>query len=399
MKTVLFVAYGSGHIKMVLPVAQALANGDKVKPLVLALTTAAPVARAAGLEVIQFKDFVTAADVDALQLGRQLVEEIEGLVDDPQESIAYLGLSMADLIDAVGAEQAEASYRKFGRQAFLPTKTLARILSRVAPDLVVATNSPRAERAAILAARQQSIPSICMVDLFAMDEVRWIGAPDYADHVCVLNESVRTFLLNAGRRADEVSVTGNPGFDVINSLAARDQGRLLREKHCWRESRVILWPNQTEPAFHPFDGRAGDSTLPQRALDQVTRWVLSRHDSVLCIRHRAGQEPSAVSANPRIVYTGQNWPLAPLLHATDLVITIGSTVGIEGHLAGCRLIQVTGSVFDDAMPLKRFGIADAVTCINRIPQELDRWVGAPRLGISASEPATDRVLSVLEKFI
>jgi UDP-N-acetylglucosamine:LPS N-acetylglucosamine transferase len=39
MKTVLFVAYGSGHIKMVVPLAQALAANGMAKPVVLALTT------------------------------------------------------------------------------------------------------------------------------------------------------------------------------------------------------------------------------------------------------------------------------------------------------------------------------------------------------------------------
>ena len=68
MKTVLFVAYGSGHIKMVVPLAQALAANGMAKPVVLALTTAAPVARAAGLEVLQFRDFVTEADGAALAL-------------------------------------------------------------------------------------------------------------------------------------------------------------------------------------------------------------------------------------------------------------------------------------------------------------------------------------------
>ena len=52
---VLFVAYGSGHIKMVIPVAQALAASGKAAPVVLALTTAATVAQAAGLDVLHAK--------------------------------------------------------------------------------------------------------------------------------------------------------------------------------------------------------------------------------------------------------------------------------------------------------------------------------------------------------
>jgi hypothetical protein len=399
MKKVLLVAYGSGHIKMVVPLAQALAASGKARPVVLALTTAAPVARAAGLEVIQFRDFVTDEDGAALERGQALMQGLGGVVADPQETAAYLGLSMADLIADVGPEEAGRAYQQFGRQAFLPVRTLHRILRQVAPDLVVCTNSPRAERAAVLAARQLGIPSICVVDLFAIDEVKWIGAPDYADQVCVLNESVRQFLLAAGRSEDQVVVTGNPGFDALNAPATLAQGRQLREARGWRDRRVILWPTQVEPAFHPFDGRPGDTTLPARALTAVMQWVLARADCVLCIRPRAGEAVPAVPADPRIVFTGQDWPLAPLLHATDLVVTLTSTVGLEGHLAGCRLIQVLGSVFDDAMPLARHGIADAAVPVDALPQALDRWVGAPRLAMHLQASATQQVLAVMGRFL
>ena len=396
---VLFVAYGSGHVKMVVPLAQALAASGRAEPVVLALTTAAPVARAAGLTVIQFKDFVTSGDGAALQRGERLMQGLGGPVADPQETVAYLGLSMADLIDEVGAVKAELAYRQFGRQAFLPVRTLHRILRQVAPDLFVCTNSPRAERAAVLAARQLGIPSICVVDLFAIDEVKWIGAPDYADQVCVLNESVRQFLVAAGRSEDQVVVTGNPGFDALNAPAALAQGRQIREQRGWMDRHVILWPTQVEPPFHPFDGHPGDTTLPGRALAAVMRWVLSRADCVLCIRPRAGEALPTVPADPRIVFTGQDWPLAPLLHATDLVVTLNSTVGLEGHLAGCRLIQVLDSVFDHAMPLARYGIADAAIPVDEIPRALEHWVDAPRLATHLQTPATQRVLAVMGRFL
>lgn len=399
MKKVLFVAYGSGHIKMVVPVAQALAASGRTAPMVLALTTAAPVARAAGLEVLQFKDFVTEEDGAALALGEQLMQGLRGPVTDPQETVAYLGLSMADLIAYTGHEEAERAYRQLGRQAFLPIPTLLRILRQVAPDLVVCTNSPRAERAAVLAARQLGIPSICMVDLFALDEVKWIGASDYADQVCVLNESVRAFLVAAGRAPEQVVVTGNPAFEALNAPAAQAQGREMRAAQGWSDRRVILWPTQVEPALHPFDGRPGDPTLPARALAAVMRWVCARTDSVLCIRARAGEAMPAVPADPRIVCTGQDWPLAPLLHATDMVITLNSTVGLEGYLAGCRLVQVLGSVFDAAMPLARYGMADAAVSIEAIPQALDRWVHAPRRVMQVQASATRQVLAVLDRFL
>ena len=53
MKKVLFVAYGSGHIKMVIPLAQALAANGMAKPVVLALTTAAS-ACARGMTILMW---------------------------------------------------------------------------------------------------------------------------------------------------------------------------------------------------------------------------------------------------------------------------------------------------------------------------------------------------------
>ena len=394
-KTVLFVAYGSGHIKMLIPVAQALVANGLGRPVVLALTTAAPVARAAGLNLVQFKDFVEPADAPALAHGRRLMAGLVVPVADAEETIAYLGLSFADLVAKVGLAQAESNYLEKGRQAFLPTATLTRILKKIRPDVVVATNSPRAERAAILAAGQLGIPSVCMVDLFAIDEVRWIGDAGYADRVCVLNESVKQFLVASGRRAEQVVVTGNPGFDALNDVAAIAQGQQLREAQGWAGKRVVLWPNQVEPAVHPFDGRIGNPDLPTDALKQVMDWVLLRSNMVLCVRARAGEFAPVLPHDPRLVLTGQDWPLAALLHAVDLVVTLSSTVGLEGHLAGCRLVQVLGSVFDSAMPLARYGIADEAVVVAEIPAALNRWINAPRQSARNLQASTAQVLAVV----
>ena len=399
MKKVLFVCYGSGHVRMVVPVAQALQAAGLAQVQVLGLTTAAAAVRAAGLPLLQFRDFAGAGDDAALARGRDLVAAL-GAVEDPGESQAYLGLCYSELEAEVGAAEARRRYAQLGRQAFLPVGTMTRVLQRVRPDLVVVTNSPRAERAAVLAAAQLGIPSVCMVDLFAVDEVRWIGAPDYGQRVCVLNEGVREFLLAAGRRPDQVVVTGNPAFDALRDPSNAQQGLQLRRRHGWEGRRVVLWPGQSEPAIHPFDGTPGDPQLPGRVLARLTDWVLRNEDAILCIRPRAGEPAPAFGAHERIVLTGQEWPLAPLLHAVDTVVTLTSTVGLEGHLCGARLIQVMGSVFDRAMPLARFGVADAAVPLEELEPALDRWTGQPRQAVAPSaQAATPRVVEVLAGFL
>lgn len=399
MKKVLFVCYGSGHVRMVVPVAQALRDAGMAQVEVLGLTTAASVVRAAGLALLQFKDFVLPGDEPALASGRELVAAM-GALEDAPESEAYLGLCYAELEAEVGPAEAAARYAKLARQAFLPVHTLERILRRVRPDLVVATNSPRAERAAVLAAGHLGIPAVCMVDLFAVDEVRWIGAPDYAHKVCVLNEGVRQFLVVAGRKPDEVIVTGNPAFDTLLDASNAQEGRQLRERHGWQGRRVLLWPTQAEPEVHPFDGTPGDPTLPHRALGKLIDWVSRQPDVVLCVRPRAGEAaPALPQGDDRFVVTGQDWPLPALLHAVDAVVTLTSTVGLEGHLCGARLIQVLGSVFEQAMPLARFGVADAAVPLEGLEQALEHWCRQPRRAAATAQPATPRVLRVLAEFL
>ena len=400
MKTVLFVTYGSGHVRMVVPVARALVDSGLARPLILALTTAAPVVRATGLDMIQFKDFLIDGDGVALEYGKRLLADLKGPVFDPEESIAYLGLCYAELVNHMGHAEAERLYQRDGRQAFLPLKTLERMVRKVAPTLVVATNSPRAERAAITAARTLGLPSVCMVDLFCLDEVKWIGQADYADQVCVLNESVKQFLVAAGRRQEQIVTSGNPAFDTLGDAAHAVIGRHLRAERGWTDKYVLLWPTQVEPAYHPFNGSPGDVDLPARALSSVIHWVLSRNDCVLCVRPRAGEALPAVPSDARIVFAGQETSLPVLLQAVDMVVTLNSTVGLEGHLAGTALVQVLGSVFDDAMPLKRYGIADEAVSEAEIGAALSRLVHQRRRQPEQLHAnATGRVLDVLRGFL
>jgi hypothetical protein len=101
----------------------------------------------------------------------------------------------------------------------------------------------------------------------------------------------------------------------------------------------------------------------------------------------------------RIVVTGQDWALPPLLYAVNTVVTLNSTVAFEGFLAGARVVQILGSVFDQAMPLSRFGMADAAVTLDALEPALQSWAGAPRRPRSEGQAATPRVVDVLREFL
>lgn len=403
----LFVTYGGGHAQMVLPVVQWFARHTAIEVQVLALTTAAPVfahAGIAGVAVLGFRDFVRPEDVDALGWGERLLAGNTSTQVSREESIAYLGLSYADLEQRLGAAEAAQAYARFGRQALRPVGVLSRIIAKLAPDGVVATSSPRAERAAVEAAGLMGLPSVCLVDLFAIDEIAWVGQRGYATRVCVLNQAVADRLLAHGRQPDEVCVTGNPSFDELKAERWVAAGLALRAERGWDGQQVVLWASQPEPAEHPsVPGRKGDTRLPGRIRLALEAWALAAPGRILVLRSHPSEALLGPSPHPQIVSHGRNFELNTLLNAVNGVVTMNSTVGLQGHVAGKHVIQVLGSMFDDSAPLAQYGMAEACDDLTKLPALLQAWnaPGArPEAGSAAfANSATDAIARVILKLL
>ncbi|MBW3655849.1 MAG: UDP-glycosyltransferase [Gemmatimonadetes bacterium] len=400
LPTWLFVAYGGGHIAMVLPVARRVRELGLARPLVLALTTAQEPSRAAGLDTVGFADFADpadGADAAALAYGAQLAAHLPGAAANLRESAAYLGLNYADLVAQGGPDAAQQAYREFGRQCFRPMPTLRRILKRVRPALVVATNSPRAEQAAVEAARELGIPAVCLVDLFAVDEKRWIGRPGYADRVCVLNEAVRQSLIDQGRRPDEVVVTGNPAFDGLLDAAHRLAGAEVRRALVPDGRKLVLYAPSPEPARHPGRAQDGNPRFPHQVLQALLDWAAQRPRVRLALRpHPSQRSEFTLAESEHAVMAGQEWPLEPLLHASDAVCITVSTVGLQSWLIGKPVVQVHGSMFDDGAPFSRMGLALG-TALPDVAAALDTALDQAAQVGRPIEPAMPRVIEVLRQ--
>ena len=397
MKRVLFVGYGGGHVRMLLPLARLLREAGLAEPVFLGLTTARAEVEAAGFPCLGFTDFIDEGDAAALEHGRALASQLGSHAISFEESAAYLGLSYADLVREHGAERATALHATHGRQAFLPVGTLERILSRVRPDLLVATSAPRAERASFVAARRLGMPSVCLVDLFAAYEIAWLREPGFADRICVLNGRVRDRIVDAGRRADEVIVTGNPAFDGLLDPAVRERGAALRKSRGWDDRRVWLWASQVEPESHPCRPGRGDTLLPMRIAREMQRITQARPDMELVIRPHPSEGEYRIELGPRQSLSPRGESLHELLHACDGVVVLTSTVGLEASIAGCTVVQATGSRYTPDAPYLDYGIADAAVPLEGLEAAID---AAPARRPAADlAPATPRVLEALSPWL
>jgi len=400
----LFASYGGGHVKALLPVAQRVRALGLARPVYLALTTAAAAVRQSGIDVLGFRDVMTAADGRALRKGEELVAQLEVQAADRDESIAYLGLSYIDLEDRHGPQVAADLYRRYGRQAFLPLGIAQRVIRQARPQLVVATNSPRAEQAAIETSRALGVPSVCLVDLLGIWERDLLARPDYADAVCVLNDAVRDSLVHAGRPAQDVFVTGNPAFDTVNDPAMAAAGAACRRQAGWDALHVCLYASSPEPAGIPGVAGTGDPSFPRRIEQALIAAVDANPALALWVR----RHPSEARADeveranhPRVRLAPPEMPLHACIHASDEVIVTVSTVGVEAGLAGKMVTQVRGSILDHLSPYLAMGVADRELTLQQLPQGYGDAVpqtvsrARPRTSVGVAGGAAQRVVDVL----
>lgn len=401
-RKVLFVTYGGGHVKMVLPVLRALRKKDPSLHIdVLGLTTAGAVLRSNGIASLGFADFVEPGDARALAWGLELTSSQASALVGAEESVAYLGLSFAELVAQFGERDARRRLARLGRMAFLPLATLDRVLRRLKPDVVVTTNSPRAERAAVLAARRLGIPALCMVDLFAIEEIAYMGELGYGDCICVLNEHVRRRFLSAGRHPEQVLVTGNPAFDMLADPALAVQGARLRAE--WGGSGHILWASQLEPATHRMTGAVGDPGLPARIREALIDAVGRYPDWRLVMRPHPNEDPASFQAGGNALVSLQTQPLGPVLHAVDAVACLTSTVGYEAALLGKPLLHFPLSIYRGEADYTAMGLGLCIDRLDGVEKALHlvlsgRWrppVQVKQAG-SAAQAVTTALLGLLD---
>lgn len=385
MKKILAVTYGAGHANMVIPVALQLKEiGHEV--VVLALTTAwGPVSRT-GLQTIGFRDFVQGNE-SLLKLGRELAGVLEAHADvHPEETPAYLGLSYTCLEAQLGVEGARDAYEQKGRQAFLPVEVLRRVFDDVKPDLILATNSPRAERAAVLVAKERHIPAVVVVDLMPQSEVEWLRDPGYGNVVCVLSEGVKKRLIDAGRPEAEVVVTGNAAFDELFLMDEKAERAAWRRKFGFsEEDRVLLFASQ--PDRHQYLGTTVGTQLVEAGKDRGWNVVVRPHPNE---QFDPGGLPCGTQVSDR------DDSLWAALAGCDACVVVSSSVGLQAAILGKPMVALDIPVFADPAPYAAMGIGRVAQTVEGVFDVLGSELD---FGSFESGPATMRVVRVVESLL
>lgn len=374
--TVLFVTYGGGHIAKVAPVVRAL-QARGVYCTVLALTVGYAAALRMGLQPLGYRDFLHLTDSKrALALGRSLLEGNRHPDVDEAESCVYLGVNYLDWIERYGEEGARQRYKQGGRRAFLPLNFMGRVIDELQPSVLVSTSSPRSEQAAIEAAVARGVPSLTIMDLFALPYDIFLRQPVHADRITAMSGVVRANLMAAGIAAERIRVTGCPAYDALQDPAHGQAGQAFREALGWQKLQVVMWAGyKEEGAYVPaaWQGTAFGLEVERRLRD----WVSRTPSAALIVRYHPNQFHyfSSLGEQER-VYLAQpaQEPVQPQLHASDAVVVQTSTVGLEAALLGKRVLalQYAPSVVDLGFDFSRLGLAEGVAQMNDLVPMLQR---------------------------
>jgi hypothetical protein len=354
---------------MIVPVIHALQNNPQIRIVTIALTTGGSIFKSENLSYKGYKDFIRPGDTEALGWGKKLAatHHVPESSIEEAESIAYLGLSYQDLVERHGEAEAARLWQEKGRHAFLQLSVFERIIAEIKPDMVVTTNSPRSEQAAVEVANARGIPTLSMVDLFGILHFHVMEAR----YIVVLSQGTIDNMLKEGVKLprERFLVTGNPSFDrafdyrgPVNLNWRREHLPGLPDN-----ARTLLWIDM--PAYWSLGTRELHVRSDEEILSDLDDMAAAAKaaNSFLLIRPHPSQPRMlydswmAHTAHPHVKFAG-HLPLYPLLNAIDVVATYTSTVSVEALLMQRKLIQLKYQPGKSDMPLGEWGLAWLTNC-------------------------------------
>jgi hypothetical protein len=400
----LFVTYGGGHAAALAPVMSNLERMS-IDYRALALTTSKSYLASHGIKALSMKDVADRVEGyrRVQRVGKILArEQTQHSSISIEDTEAYLGVGFHALVRSFGLQKARAIYSDSGRQLFRPVDFFRSWFTQNRPAVVIATSAPRSERAALEAARELGIPSVCLVDLYAPFEIEWCASPGYASKICVLNDAVAQRFNERGVPTERLAVTGNPAFDRLTKLDVKQLRRDARSAlGIKNEEYLVSWMSQPEPGRHPFSGAVGDPSLPQRIEKFLVDGLKDRSHINLVLRRHPSEDRAKDFGGPRVRFSDVTQSLDELLCASDCVITCSSTVGLEAALLGIPVIQCMDSIFSPDLPLAELGFAQAVNSHQLLwPVIDDVLANAPfnstvRLPASDASSAGERIAEII----
>tara|TARA_B100002052_G_scaffold260322_1_gene253452 strand:- start:7670 stop:8863 length:1194 start_codon:yes stop_codon:yes gene_type:complete len=216
-KKIFLVAYGGGHFNIILNIYKFLTKHyPYCKLYVFPCTSAIPQCINENINFLSYTNFISKKRLDFYNKKYKKISTQSHNINlglDFKETLAYIGANIDELTNLYGDKYTNRQLKIYGRHAFIPFNFMKKVLNKIKPDLVVATNSPKTEYASVIAAKSLGIKTLTIDDLFGHSFL-----PLNSDIVCANSPSSIPNLIRSGSLPKNIVVTGNPVFDNLFKL-------------------------------------------------------------------------------------------------------------------------------------------------------------------------------------
>lgn len=323
MKKVLFVTYGGGHVNLVMPIAKEIERHNELDYKILALTTAIPYLENSGLKYKTLLDYLPMLqnNKEIINIGNKLAPQYHNpdAGFSIEQTSAYLGSSMYDLIKKIGEKKAFEKFETEGRKAFCPTSIVKQILKIEKPDIVVTTVPYRMEKAAVLEAKEAGIKTVFIHDLHF---VKQNYLYNIVDANFVMNEFVKDELIGYGVAESKIYVTGQPAFDYLLEPINKSKSEIYNEFELSPEKKTIVWIADNS------------KVLTKTYFDEISKVIERFKEFQFIIKMHPGEENIDIfknickknKDNTKLLHRCNN---KELIYVGDLFLVGLSTMGLE----------------------------------------------------------------------
>lgn len=360
---ILLAAYGGGHINIIINLYFELRKRG-VDPVVFGLTMGIKKLNEYKIPYLSYESFLEDKDHKAIELGKELCSGMSLNDAIPySETVAYMGINYAELIEQYGKDGAADLYKTKGRQAFKPKNFVKRVLDTINPDLVISTNSPRTEECLIREANGRKIPTYVVNDFYDESEIEArTGDPTYCRKIFVTLEKVRKELISRGWSPERVLLFGNPAFDqLFKPISLSSEEYFKNSLSITDDSKVILWVKSVFPKI---------KDLELETEKKLIAYLGDRKDIKLLIKPHPN-DPIKYTSTGNYKYITDEVPLQDLVKKSNLVITVNSTVGLEASILGKAVIQMATFQYPEKVPFEKLGIGKEVHALSELEKYVD----------------------------
>ena len=351
-------AYGGGHVNIIVKLYRELVSRGH-SPVVFGLTMAVEKLEKEEVPYISYVDFLDNEKEEVFKVGEDLCREMSlNNAISLEETVSYMGINYLELISSHGKKKAEEIYSKEGRQSFLPLQFASKVLDKISPDIVIATNSPRTEEALIRVAMKKGVATYVVNDFYDEEEMqKRTGEVDYCTKMFVALDGTRKKLLDYGWDPDNILLSGNPVFDSIHEPILPEVRKCFLKEFNPGSKKIILW---VKSIFHVFE--QAERETETRLIDLV-----SNDDSYVLLIKPHPNDPRVYQDCLNCRYLLNDSILVhDLLKLIDVVVTVNSTVGLEANILGKPVVQIATFDYAQKIPFEKLGIGKEVTDFSQL---------------------------------